>query len=318
MTESNGSMPIVCIMGPTASGKTDLAVSLVQRFPFDIISVDSAMVYREMNIGTAKPDASILEQAPHRLIDILDPAESYSAASFREDALAHIETIYQAGRWPLLVGGTMLYFRVLQQGLSPLPEADPAVRARLEQERLQYGNQVLHARLLKIDPDSAARIHPNDPQRVQRALEVYEITGQTVTELYRQKDHKHLPFPLLRLALVPGDRHFLRQRISERFQQMLEKGFVEEVEKLRARPDLDINKPSIRALGYRQIWEFLDGKTDYAEMVQRGIIATRQFAKRQLTWLRAEQEVICLDTLQPKILDRVLLLLNKYCWAHEI
>lgn len=276
------------VMGPTASGKTDLAVQLVERHAFDIISVDSAMVYRGLDIGTAKPDVATLARAPHRLIDIVDPAQAYSVARFRSDALAEIRAVHRAGRTPLLVGGTMLYFRALQCGLSELPDADPEVRACLDAERRRYGSAHLHARLADIDPAAAARIHPNDAQRIQRALEVYRISGRTLTELYASGKAEILPFRVIKLILATADRSRLHRRIEARFYRMLEEGFVAEVEKLRARPDLDLHKPALRAVGYRQVWHYLDGGCDYPTMVQRGIAATRQFAKRQYTWLRGE------------------------------
>ena len=296
--------PVLFLMGPTASGKTDLAVALVQRFPFEIISVDSALVYRGLDIGTAKPDAATLRLAPHRLIDILDPSEVYSAAQFRADALREIQQINAAGRIPLLVGGTMLYYRALQQGLADLPPASPEVRSRLGAEFAAHGALALHARLAAVDPVAAARIHPNDPQRVQRALEVYEITGRPMTELYhRQKDEISL-FQVFKLVMAPSDRRVLYRRIEQRFEGMLKQGLVAEVQGLRARGDLKLDKPAMRAVGYRQVWEYLDGLTDYAGMVQRGVRATRQLAKRQLTWLRAEANAIWLDSLASGLLER--------------
>ena len=293
-------------MGPTASGKTDLAVALVQRFPFAIISVDSALVYRGMDIGTAKPDAATLQRAPHRLIDILDPSESYSAAQFRADALREMEAIYQQGKIPLLVGGTRLYFRTLQQGLSELPSADPAVRNRLEVELAGQGLAALHARLAQVDPIAAERIHPHDTQRILRALEVYELTGKSITELYaRQRDETQV-YRFCKLVIAPADRQVLHQRIEQRFQGMLEWGLIAEVERLRARRDLTLDKPSMRAVGYRQVWEYLDGLSDYAEMTRRGIAATRQLAKRQFTWLRAEPDAVWLDSLSPRLLEQLI------------
>ncbi len=281
--------PVIFLMGPTAAGKTDLAVALARRLPVDIISVDSALVYRGMDIGTAKPDPHLLAQVPHRLVDILDPAQAYSAAEFRADALREIEAIHAAGRVPLLVGGTMLYFRALERGLAELPEADPAVRARLEAEAAVLGWPALHARLAQVDPEAAKRIHPTDPQRISRALEVYELTGQPLSRLQAQAVSEPLPYAVAKWIVAPKDRAWLHERIAVRFRHMLDQGFVAEVEGLRARPDLSLDKPSMRAVGYRQIWEYLDGRYDYENMVTRGIIATRQFAKRQLTWLRAEQ-----------------------------
>lgn len=306
MTTHDRRPPVLFIMGPTASGKTDLAVELVKRFPFEIISVDSAMVYRNMDIGTAKPDPAVLRLAPHRLIDILDPAETYSAAQFRADALREMEQIHAAGRIPLLVGGTMLYYRALQEGLSDLPAANSEVRARLEEECAAHGLLALHERLAGVDPTAAARIHPNDPQRVQRALEVYAITGRPMTELYARRREEIYPYQVLKLVIGPFDRRVLHQRIEQRFMRMLERGFIAEVEHLRARGDLGLDRPAMRAVGYRQVWEYLDGLTDYAGMVQRGMAATRQFAKRQLTWLRSETDGVWLDSLSERLLDRVI------------
>jgi tRNA dimethylallyltransferase len=279
---------VIFIMGPTASGKTDLAVECVRQLPAELISVDSALVYRQMDIGTAKPDAKLLAQAPHRLIDIIDPAEAYSAARFRADALAAIKDILAAGRVPVLVGGTMLYFRALQQGLSELPSAAPDIRQAIEAEAQQKGWQYLHDQLARVDAVAAARIHPNDPQRIQRALEVYRASGQTLTELWHQQQARQLPYQVIKIALVPADRDVLRQRIARRFQHMLELGFVDEVRALRARADLNVDMPSMRCVGYRQVWEYLDGKMDYNTMVEKAVIATRQLAKRQMTWLRKE------------------------------
>lgn len=298
--------PALLLMGPTASGKTDLAVALVQRLPLSIVSVDSAMVYREMDVGTAKPDPETRRIAPHRLIDILDPAEAYSAARFRADALAEMADVAAAGRIPLLVGGTMLYFRALQQGLTALPEADPTVRARLQAELAERGLTALYARLARVDPASAARIHPHDPQRVLRALEIFELTGRPVTELYRRQRDETCPFRSVKLIVAPADRETLHGRIEHRFRDMLERGFVTEVEHLRRRGDLTLNKPAMRAVGYRQVWEYLEGVTDRAGMIQRGVAATRQLARRQLTWLRAEADAGWLDSLNPRLVDRAI------------
>ena len=299
--------PAIVLMGPTASGKTDLAIHLAQRLPVEIISVDSVMVYREMDIGSAKPDAETLRQAPHRLIDILDPAQPYSAASFRDDALREMAEISAQGNIPLLVGGTMLYYRALLHGLSELPSADSAIRLRLEEQGRELGWAALHQRLAEVDPVAASRIHPNDPQRIQRALEVYELSGVPLTELQqRQQRNQTLPYQVLKLAVAPADRAILHERIALRFNQMLDRGFVEEVEALYRRGDLNESMPSIRAVGYRQVWEFLEGRMDYTEMVERGIIATRQLAKRQFTWLRSEQEVQLFDSLGARLNDKVL------------
>ncbi len=303
--------PVLCLMGPTAAGKTALAVDLVQRLPFAIVSVDSALVYREMDIGTAKPDAETRRLAPHRLVDILDPAEPYSAGRFRADALREIAAIQAAGQAPLLVGGTMLYFRALERGLAKLPSADPTLRARLVAELTEQGSAALHARLAQIDPAAAVRIHPHDPQRIQRALEVYELTGRPLTELCAQSRNESLPFRAIKLIVAPADRGVLHARIERRFKMMLEQGFVAEVERLRARGDLDPNLPSMRAVGYRQVWAYLDGALDHAAMVERGIVATRQFAKRQLTWLRAESQAIWLDGVENRLLDRVVVHLRE-------
>lgn len=275
----------IFLMGPTASGKSALAMELVQRLPCDIISVDSALVYRGMDIGTAKPTAAELALAPHRLIDLLDPAQAYSAADFCRDALREMAAITAAGRIPLLVGGTMLYYKALLDGLSPLPEADPQIRAQIEAEAQALGWAVLHQQLLQIDPVAGARIHPNDPQRLSRALEVFRITGKTMTELTQQAGCE-LPYRTLQYAIAPTDRALLRQRIAERFDAMLEQGFEAEVRQLFERGDLSPDLPSIRCVGYRQMWDYLAGVIDYEEMRYRGTVATNQLAKRQLTWLR--------------------------------
>ncbi len=290
-TSDNGKSCAILLMGPTASGKTDLALEIARRFDVEIVSVDSAMVYRGMDIGTAKPDAATLAAFPHHLIDILDPSECYSAARFREDALRVMAQIGANGRIPLLVGGTMLYFRALFQGLSALPDADPAVREALEREAAALGWHAMHARLGEIDPVAAARIHPNDPQRIQRALEVYELTGRPLSELQRQKNETAFPWRALRIALFPAERGVLHARIAQRFDQMLELGFIDEVRALYERGDLDPGMPSMRAVGYRQAWDYLDGRLDREQMRERAIIATRQLAKRQMTWLRSETDV---------------------------
>jgi tRNA dimethylallyltransferase len=276
-------------MGPTASGKTAVAAALVKRFPFEIISVDSALVYRGMDIGTAKPDAGVLQAAPHRLIDIRDPANPYSAAEFRHDALREMAAITAQGNIPLLVGGTLLYFRALEQGFSMLPPADPEVRAALERERQEAGLESLYRRLQQVDPLAAARIHANDPQRVQRALEVFELTGQPLSEFHEQGREAPLPYRLIKLVLAPGDRERMQQRIEQRFREMLNAGFVDEVRALVERGDLDAGLPAMRAVGYRQVRAWLAGGLSYDDMVNQAIVATRQYAKRQLTWLRREE-----------------------------
>jgi tRNA dimethylallyltransferase len=305
MQTSNDWPMAIALMGPTASGKTDVAVQLVRELPVEIISVDSVMVYRGMDIGSAKPEPEVLAEAPHRLIDILDPAEPYSAARFREDARREMDAITAAGRIPLLVGGTMLYFRALLHGLSPLPSADPGVRARLEQQAREQGWESLHDRLAEVDAAAAARIHPNDPQRIQRALEVYELTGMPLTRL-QQQNAELLPYRFAKLALIPSNRSVLHDRIARRFALMLDQGLIGEVEQLYARGDLHDEMPSIRAVGYRQVWHYLQGRINYTEMNDKGIIATRQLAKRQLTWLRSEPDIRIFDALDRKIGDRLL------------
>ena len=282
-------------MGPTASGKTDLAAELVEQLPCDIISVDSAMVYRGMDIGTAKPTPEILARAPHRLIDILDPAEPYSAARFREDALREIAAIHAQGRIPLLVGGTMLYFRALREGLSALPPAAPELRSRIGREAEAAGWPELHRRLAAQDPESAARIHPNDAQRIQRALEIIELTGTSPSTHY-QAGSSAPPWTILTLVIAPGERETLNTRLAQRFQRMMKQGFLDEVRHLHARADLDLDKPALRAVGYRQLWQHLDGRLDLDEAVQRGTFASRHLAKRQLTWLRREPSIVWLDS----------------------
>ena len=289
--------PAVFLMGPTASGKTDLAIELRRRLPVDIISVDSAQVYRGMDIGTAKPDAATLAAAPHALIDIRDPSESYSAAEFREDALAEMDGITQSGRVPLLVGGTKLYFRALSEGLAELPAADPQVRRRIEAAAAEQGWAALHERLAEADPAAARRIHPNDPQRIQRALEVIEISGRPISELQREQKSTGPGYRILRVVACPQPRAVLHRRIEQRFDAMLAAGFLDEVRALRARGNLDPDLPSMRCVGYRQAWAFLDGEIDRDEMRLRAIYATRQLAKRQLTWLRRETASLWYDPL---------------------
>lgn len=298
-------LPVIFLMGPTAAGKTDLAISLCQHLNTEIISVDSALIYRNMDIGTAKPTQQELAVAPHRLIDILDAKESYSVADFRQDALNHIEQLHQLRKIPVLVGGTMMYFKALLEGISPLPEADPEIRAQLEQEALKEGWPALHQQLQEIDPVAAERIKPNDSQRINRALEVYRITGKPMTELQKVKSAP-LPFDVFQFAIAPKDRSVLHQRIEKRFKMMLEQGFESEVKALYQRGDLTTTLPSIRCVGYRQMWDYLDGLVEYDDMVFRGIAATRQLAKRQLTWLRSWQDVTWLDSGAEENLQRVL------------
>ncbi|EJK2113657.1 tRNA dimethylallyltransferase [Vibrio cidicii] len=283
------------LMGPTASGKTELAIRLRQKYPVEIISVDSALIYKGMDIGTAKPDEREQQLAPHRLIDILDPAQSYSAADFRRDALQAMNEIASQGKIPLLVGGTMLYFKALLEGLSPLPAANPEIRQQIEQEALTKGWSVLHDELKEIDPVSAARIHPNDPQRLSRALEVFRISGKTLTELTQTKGES-LPFRVKQFAIAPKDRAELHRRIELRFDKMMEAGFEQEMRTLHAREDLHPDLPSIRCVGYRQMWDYLDGNGTLDEAIYRGICATRQLAKRQITWLRSWDNLTWLDS----------------------
>lgn len=288
--------PIFCLMGPTASGKTPLAIELIQHFPCEIISVDSAMVYRGMDIGTAKPDAATLQKAPHRLIDIRDPAEKYSAGDFRTDALREIAEVIKLGKIPLLVGGTMMYFRVLQQGLADLPKADEALRADLLAQAATKGWDVLHEQLRQIDPAAASRIHARDAQRIQRALEVYQLTGKTITAIQTEDTNPLSSYQVHNLALMPSHRATLHERIALRFDQMLAQGFLEEVKGLYERGDLTVDLPSIRSVGYRQAWEYLEGKVALTEMREKAIAATRQLAKRQITWLRTWPDVTMFDT----------------------
>ncbi|WP_006788762.1 tRNA (adenosine(37)-N6)-dimethylallyltransferase MiaA [Thiorhodospira sibirica] len=279
--------PAIFVLGPTASGKTQLALSLAQHVPCEIISVDSALVYRGMDIGTAKPSADIRAQVPHHLIDLIDPADAYSAARFCEDALNAMQAVTARGRIPLLVGGTMLYFKALEYGLDEMPPADPDIRQKLEAQAQAQGWEALHQRLQQIDPIAAQRIHPNDPQRLQRALEVYELTGRPLSSLQQGDKVSRLAYRTLRLALLPPCRERLRAAIASRFRQMLNEGFVDEVRALRQRPDLHKNLPAMRAVGYRQAWEYLDGDIDADTFESTAITATRQLAKRQLTWLRS-------------------------------
>jgi tRNA dimethylallyltransferase len=292
------------LMGPTASGKTALACALSERFPLGLISVDSALVYRGLDIGTAKPDATTLARYPHALIDIRDPAEPYSAADFSVDAQAAMERVHQAGKIPLLVGGTGLYFRALQRGLSSLPEANADIRAQLAEEAAAIGWDGMHQRLAELDPPAAERIKPNDAQRIQRALEVIALTGQPLST--QQQGGRGQPFPwrVLKLALLPEDRAPLHARIAQRFEAMLEHGLLDEVRALRERGDLRPDLPAIRAVGYRQTWEHLDGLYDRAELRDRGVFATRQLAKRQITWLRGELDARPLDPDKSDVLER--------------
>ncbi|MFI4918335.1 MAG: tRNA (adenosine(37)-N6)-dimethylallyltransferase MiaA [Legionellales bacterium] len=285
---------VFCLMGPTASGKTSLACELVSQYPFELISVDSAMIYRDMNIGTAKPSSQELEAVPHHLINIIDPTESYSAAQFCTDALSLCDTIIHQGKIPLLVGGSMMYFNALQQGMSLLPEANQSVRQQLEDEALQMGWDALHRKLAEVDPVAAARIHAHDAQRIQRALEVYYVSGTTLSaHLVAQKSSA--PYHFVNIALFPQQRSWLHQRIAQRFEQMLAEGFVEEVKQLHQKWDLHEQLPAMRCVGYRQVFEYLQGAYDYLSMCDKGLAATRQLAKRQLTWLRSWEDTLVYD-----------------------
>ena len=292
-------------MGPTASGKSRLAMALARARDLEIVSVDSAQVYRDMDIGTAKPTAAERAAIPHHLIDLLSPNESYSAARFRTDALAAIASIRSRGRLALLVGGTMLYFKALREGLSALPQADAASRAAIDHEAAARGWPALHGELARVDPATAARLAPNDAQRIQRALEVYRMTGSPMSAQFAPATGAALPFPLVQIGLVPTDRAALHARIAERFEAMLAAGLMDEVRRLRERYDLTPTMSSMRAVGYRQAWEHLDGVYDRAELRDRGIFATRQLAKRQLTWLRSWPELVTIDPFEPDAFDRL-------------
>lgn len=295
---------VICLMAPTASGKTALAIELVKRLPLEIISVDSAMVYRGLNIGAAKPSKEELKQAPHRLIDIRDPFEPYCAAEFREEAIKQINEIHAQGKTPLLVGGTMLYFKVLQQGIADLPSADENLRKKLGEKAKQKGWQYMHERLQAIDPLSAKRIHPNDPQRLQRALEVYEITGKPLSELWQQAQ-TDLPYEFINIGLQL-ERKILHQRIEQRFKAMLEQNFLDEVKALHAREEIKFELPAIKSVGYQQAWLHLEGKLSYDEMSERAIIATRQLAKRQMTWLNSWPDLKWFEALDDNLVEQVI------------
>ena len=284
---ANTQPPAIFLLGPTASGKSDLAMKLTSHLPVELVSVDSALVYRDMNIGTAKPDAEILRQYPHHLVDIRNPDEVYSAADFRSEVLTLMSAISERGNIPLLVGGTMLYFKVLIEGIASMPAADSAIREKIVREAETGGWQKVRQRLAEVDPESAARIHPNDPQRLQRALEIWELTGESMTQLHKkQQNLVSLPFSVCQLAIIPSDRADLHRIIAARFEQMIKDGFIEEVEHLREKYDLNAELPSIKSVGYRQVWQYLEGEVDRKAMQERAIIATRQLAKRQFTWLR--------------------------------
>ena len=302
MTSQTG--PVVAIMGPAASGKTGLALELAKHIPAEIISVDSALVYRHMDIGTAKPTPEEMAIAPHWLVDIIEPNEAYSVAEFVKDATRLIGEIHSRGKLPILAGGTIMYFNALINGISPLPKSDTKIRDDIAREAEEKGWQVLHDELAVIDPVAAARIHPNDPQRLTRALEVYRSSGQTLTH-WQQQATTRCPYNIEQFAIAPQDRAVLHDRIAQRFDLMLEQGLVAEVEKLYQRGDLNEDMPSIRSVGYRQVWQYLNGELSYADMRDRGIIATRQLAKRQLTWLRGWSELTWLDTFAKDNLTKI-------------
>ncbi len=308
-------MPVpaaIFLMGPTGAGKTALAVDLAAALPCRLISVDSGMIYRGMDIGTAKPSPEVLARTPHSLIDIRDPGETYSAAEFRADALRELDTVFKAGRVPLLVGGTGLYFRALDEGISALPKADTEVRARIAREASKQGWDALHEQLARLDPRAAARIHPHDVQRIQRALEVCEVSGKTLTELLRRDTRQPLPYRALKLVVAPGDRMDFNRRLRIRFRHMLDRGLVDEVEGLYSRGDLTAALPSMRSVGYRQVWQYLEGQFDYETMIERAVTATRQLAKRQLTWLRAERCARWFTSDDPRLRHNVVTFLGQH------
>ncbi len=304
-------LPVLFLMGPTASGKTDLALNLYDHTDVEIISVDSALIYREMDIGTAKPDRETLEKYPHALVDILDPTEVYSASDFAEDARQLIDQAHRKGKFPVLVGGTILYFKALAEGLAKLPEANAEIRAEIEAQAEQEGWPAVHARLAKLDPASGERLGPNDQQRIQRALEVFLMTGRSIDSHWQEQQTLELPWNVIPIALMPEDRVQLHQRIELRFNQMLEQGFEAEVVRLRERGDLNLNLPSMRCVGYRQMWQYLDGELDWQEMHHKGVVATRQLAKRQMTWLRSWQGAEVIDPLAENLFKKTLALIPR-------
>jgi len=300
---------VLCILGPTASGKTDLAIKLAQHLPCDLISVDSAMVYRGLDIGSAKPDAATLQAYPHALIDICDASIPYSVAQFRHDALHCIEQSIAHDRIPVLVGGSMLYHRVLQQGIAELPHANDTIRAELQKKADVNGWESLHQELQRIDPVSALRIHPNDPQRLLRALEVYAISGKSLTDHWQEQQASALPYSFINIGLHI-ERPLLRERIAERFIGMIQQGFVEEVRAFYARPNMHANLPSMKSVGYQQVWQYLDGQLNHEQMLEQAINATRQFAKRQMTWLRGWPELHWLETTDSRCIDTIISLIS--------
>ena len=295
--------PAIILIGPTASGKTALSAQLAQSLQCEVISVDSAQIYKDMNIGTAKPDAEFLAQTPHHGIDIIEPHETYSAAKFRDDALIHMREITERGKIPLLVGGTMLYFKALIEGMNDLPEADPMVRLMIDTLAEEKGWPGVHANLMKVDPETAARLDPNDSQRVQRAMEIYHLTGKPMSEWLAKPKYVYFPYTPINIVITPSDRGVLHDRIATRFTEMLNAGLVDEVAKLRDDYPLEATMPSMRCVGYRQAWQHLNGAFGVAELFDQGVAATRQLAKRQLTWLRGMEEdgVAQFDCLDPQM-----------------
>jgi len=304
-------LPVLFLMGPTASGKTDLALNLYDHTDVEIISVDSALIYREMDIGTAKPDRETLEKYPHALVDILDPTEVYSASDFAEGARQLIDQAHSQGKLPVLVGGTILYFKALAEGLAKLPEANAEIRAEIDAQAEQEGWPAVHARLAKLDPASGERLGPNDQQRIQRALEVFLMTGRSIDSHWQEQQTLELPWKVIPIALMPEDRAQLHKRIELRFNLMLEQGFEAEVVRLRERGDLNLNLPSMRCVGYRQMWQYLDGELDWQEMHHKGVVATRQLAKRQMTWLRSWQGAEVIDPLAENLFKKTLALIPR-------
>lgn len=305
-------------MGPTAVGKTELALTLCDEFPFEIISVDSALVYRRLDIGSAKPTPDMLRSYKHHLIDIRQPYDSYSAADFRLDALNCIKDIHTRGKIPLLVGGTGLYFRTLETGIADMPAVSPDIRLSLQHDYEKFGSVTMHSRLDEIDPESAGRIHANDPQRILRALEIHAVTGKTMTQFIADQQRIPLPFEILKIVYAPSDRVALHQRIADRFQRMLSEGFLNEVGGLRRDKDLSSDKPAMRAVGYRAVWQFLDGQINYPQMINDGIVATRRLAKRQYTWFRSEKNARWVDSLESGAVSHIFRTINKETFSGQI
>ena len=310
--------PAILLMGPTGAGKTDAAIEIASRLPVEIISVDSAMVYRGLDIGSAKPSADVLARCSHHLVDICDPSERYSAGEFLRDVVPLMQAIRARGRCPLLGGGTMMYFRALQSGMAKLPPADPAVRARVSAEAESIGWAALHARLQQIDPRAAGRIAPQDPQRIQRALEVYELTGRPISDWQQEALKTARPEDYLRLILAPPAKAALDARLSSRFDQMLKNGFLEEVRSLHARGDLTEDLPALRSVGYRQLWQHLQGVCDLTTARELAVIATRQLAKRQYTWLRAEPSAVWVSPMQTHASDKLCEFIGEWAARHKV